>query len=52
MVELGKYATAVLGSWAITLGLFALLVVWTLRQAARSKKRLAEAEARRREQDG
>ena len=50
MVELGKYAGAVIGSWAATLGLVGFLIVLSLAQGAKVKKRLEEAEARRKGQ--
>lgn len=44
--DLGKYATAVLSSYAATLVLLAGLVLVTLWQARRVKRALGEAEAR------
>lgn len=46
MPDLGKYAFAVLGSYAATAVLIAGLVGLTLWQAARMKRALAEVEAR------
>ncbi len=45
MPDLGKYAFAVLGSYAATVVLLALLVGVTLWQGARAKRALAVAEA-------
>ncbi|WP_103255678.1 heme exporter protein CcmD [Tabrizicola aquatica] len=52
MPDLGKYATAVLGSYAATAVLIAALVGLTLWQAARVKRALAEVEARAGKSDG
>ncbi len=52
MPDLGKYAGAVLGSYAAALGLLAVLVGLSLWRAARVKKALAEAEARRENNGG
>lgn len=46
MPELGKYTAAVLGSYAVTLGLLAALVAVSLWRHGRVKRALAEAEAR------
>ena len=46
MPELGKYAGAVLGSYAMTALLIAVLVGLSLWQAARVRRALAEVEAR------
>ena len=46
MPELGKYAGAVLGSYAASIGLIVLLVVWSLWRGARVRRALAEVEAR------
>lgn len=46
MPELGKYAGAVLWSWAATLGLLAALILVTWLRARRSKAVLEAAEAR------
>lgn len=47
MVELGKYAGAILSSWGITLGALALLIVLSWVQSVRAKRALDLAEARR-----
>ena len=52
MPELGKYAVAVLGSYAATAVLIAALVALTLWQSARMKRALAEIEARQGKTDG
>ena len=44
--DLGKYAVAVLGSYAATIALLAGLVLWSIWQGRRVKRILAEAEAR------
>ena len=46
MPELGKYAGAVMGSYAASIGLIVALVVWSLWRGARMRRALAEAEAR------
>ena len=46
MPELGKYAGAVLGSYAAAIVLLAALVALTLWQGARMKRALAGVEAR------
>jgi heme exporter protein D len=46
MPELGKYAFAVLSSYAVSLGLIALLVGLTLRRARRVRRALARVEER------
>ena len=46
MPELGKYAGAVMGSYAASIGLIVALVVWSLWRAARMRRALAEVEAR------
>lgn len=46
MPDLGKYAFAVLGSYAATFALLGALLALTLLQRARSKRMLAEVEAR------
>ena len=46
MPDLGKYAGAVLGSYAVTLGLIAALIALTLWKGAKVKRALAAAEAR------
>jgi heme exporter protein D len=45
--ELGKYAPTVLGAYAVTLALIALLVIASLWRAARVRRRLAVLETRR-----
>lgn len=52
MPELGKYAVAVLGSYAATAVLIAALVGLSVWQAVRMKRALAEAEARQGRSDG
>lgn len=52
MPELGKYAVAVLGSYAVTAILVAGLVGLSLWQSARTKRALAEIEARQERSDG
>lgn len=47
MPDLGKYATAVLGSYAASILLIALLVALSLWQGAKVRRALAEVEARR-----
>jgi len=44
--DLGKYAGVVLGSYAVSLGLLAGLVLWSLWRGARVKASLREIEAR------
>ncbi|WP_083445128.1 heme exporter protein CcmD [Pseudorhodobacter aquimaris] len=44
--DLGKYADAVLGSYAASLGLITALVAWSLWRGARIRRTLAEVEAR------
>lgn len=46
MPDLGKYANAVLGSYAASIGLIAVLVAWSLWRGAKMRRALAEAEAR------
>ena len=48
MPDLGKYATAVLGSYAAALALLALLVAVTLYRGRAARRALAEIEERRR----
>ena len=52
MPELGKYAFAVLGSYAVTFLLLAGLLALTLVQRARAKRHLADVEARMEKSDG
>ena len=46
MPDLGKYAEAVLSSYAISLGLIVALVVLSILRARKVKAQLAEVEAR------
>ncbi len=48
MVDLGKYATTVLGAYGVTILLLLGLVVLSLRQSARMRKRLDAQEKRTR----
>ena len=48
MPELGKYEMTVLASYAITILLIVILVLWSLYGASRTKKQLAALEAKRR----
>ena len=52
MPDLGKYAAAVLSSYAVTLVLLAAIVGLSLWQARRMKRALAEVEARQGKTDG
>ncbi len=52
MPDLGKYAGAVLGSYAATIALVAALVALSFWQRARAKRLLAEVEARAGKSDG
>ncbi len=45
-MDLGKYAAAVIGSYAASLALIVALVVLSLARNARIKRQLAEVEAR------
>ena len=47
MPDLGKYAVQILSSYAATMVLMGGLVLWSFWRAARVKRALAEAEARR-----
>ena len=47
MPELGKYAGAVLWSWAATLGLIAVLIAMTWLQSRKARRDLEAIEARR-----
>lgn len=49
MPDLGKYAGAVLSSWAATLLLVALVIAVSWWQSARVKRKLEAAEARLKE---
>lgn len=46
MPDLGKYAGAVLGSYAASIALIVILVGWSLWRGARVRRALAEVEAR------
>ena len=46
MMELGKYAGAVIGSYAASVALIVALVVLSIWKSARVKRALAEVEAR------
>lgn len=46
MMELGKYAAAVIGSYAISIALIAALVALSIWKSARVKRALADVEAR------
>jgi heme exporter protein D len=46
MPELGRYAATVLGAYGVTLALLAVLIVLTLRRAAKVRRELAAIEAR------
>jgi heme exporter protein D len=46
MPELARYAGTVLGAYAVTLGLLALLVAATWERSVRVRRRLAEVETR------
>ncbi len=46
MLDLGKYAVPVIGSYAASLGLIVVLVVQSLWRNARMKRALAQIEAR------
>jgi heme exporter protein D len=46
MPELGKYADAVLGSYAASIALILVVVGWSLWRGARVRRALAEVEAR------
>lgn len=52
MPDLGKYAFAVLASYGLTIGLFALTVLGSLWQSQRVKRQLAEVEARQEKSHG
>ncbi len=52
MPELGKYAFAVLGSYAASVVLIAALVALSFWQRARVKRALAEVEARQGNRNG
>ena len=44
--DLGKYAAAVIGSFAASILLIAALILWSVWQSGRVKRALREAEAR------
>ncbi len=48
MPDLGKYAATVLGAYAVSLTLLAVIVILSVWQSRRMKRRLDAAEARRR----
>ncbi len=48
MPDLGKYAATVLGAYAVSLTLLAVIVILSIWQSRRMKRRLDAAEARRR----
>ncbi len=45
--DLGKYAQAVIGAYALSIALLVLLVGWSMWRAARVRRQLNEIEARR-----
>ena len=47
MPDLGKYAFAVLGSYAAGLALLAILVIWMVLRNTAARKRLAQIEGAR-----
>ena len=51
MLELGKYADAILSSWAITLGLLIALILVTWRRSVQVKQKLDAAEERAKQND-
>jgi heme exporter protein D len=52
MPELGKYAGAVIGSYAASIVLIVALVVWSLWRGAVVKRALREVEARQEKRNG
>lgn len=52
MLDLGKYAEAVVTSWVVTILLLVLLGVITWRQSVSAKTRLKAAEDRRKARNG
>ncbi|AWZ22369.1 Cytochrome c-type biogenesis protein CcmD, interacts with CcmCE [Roseovarius sp. AK1035] len=46
MPDLGKYAEAVLSSYAVTIALIAVLIVLSVRRSNRVKKELQEVETK------
>ncbi|WP_395006474.1 heme exporter protein CcmD [Cypionkella sp.] len=52
MPELGKYAGAVIGSYAASVVILLALVAWSLWRGAAVKRTLAEVEARQESSNG
>ncbi len=52
MPELGKYAGAVIGSYAATIAVIVVLIGWTWWRGARVKRELREVEARQGKDNG
>lgn len=52
MPDLGKYAVAVVSSYAASLALLAVLVAWSVWQGRRIKRQLDEIEARQGKDNG
>ena len=52
MLDLGKYAGAVLSAWGVTLALLALVIVMSWLQSRKAKRELEAIEARRKAQGG
>ncbi len=52
MMELGKYAGAVIGSYAVSVALIVVLVALSIWQSARVKRALNEVEARQEKKNG
>lgn len=52
MMELGKYAGAVIGSYAASVGLIVALVALSIWRSARVKRALNEVEARQEKKNG
>ena len=52
MLEMDKYAGAVYSSWAVTLGLLAVVDFVSWRQSIKAKKNLEAAEARKAARNG
>lgn len=50
--DLGKYAATVIGAYAVTLALLALLVAASWRRAVRTRAELARLESARRAHNG
>lgn len=51
MLELGKYADAILSSWVITLGLLIALILVSWRRSVHVKQQLDAAEERAKRND-